>query len=132
MTKKKPIEAYADCLRVLDLAIAHNGIRLPFDNINSAIRERHRLYRARVTYVEAVGNPQYNDIYIQLVQDGKIIAPKVPYVKGKPAELILRLHSVKPLLEMTDLQGNPITPTEAETSDLLDAVAAVTGRLALE
>lgn len=126
MTKAKPVEAYSDCYRLFDLAIAHGGLRLPYPNAKAAIAQRHRLYRARLTYIEATKNTSYNDIYIQLIYaDGQVQGPGKLLQEG-PAELVLRLHSAKVLPAMTDLDGNPL-----DDEDLLDAAAEAKGRLGL-
>lgn len=123
MTKRKPIEAYSDVLLQLDLAIQHNGLRLPFENAAKAIAHRHRLYRGRQTFFYGTENPKYNDLYIQLEQtrpNGQVVvlSPRDEIEKDEPACLVIRLNSRREVPQMQDLDGNPITVTETEVEDL--------------
>jgi hypothetical protein len=134
VTKRKPIESYSDALKLLDKCIEHRGIRLPYPTAKAAVTMRHRLYRARLTYFETTSNPQYNDIYIQLVyKDGTAQGPGNLIEPMAPADLVLRLHSEKPLPQITDLDGNPISPlTTKDDESLEQAVSSFARKLSLE
>lgn len=118
MTKRKPIESYSDVLSQLAMAVTHGGLRLNFPTCRAAVAHRHRLYRARVAYFDATQNPQYNDVYIQLMQGDEIVKPGALKAPEAPAHIVLQLHSKRAMPAMTDLDGNPI---ESKTAEELDA-----------
>ena len=108
MTRRKRIESYTDCLTHMDLAIKHSGIRIPFESLREAVTYRHRLYRARIAVVEQTQSLRYNDLYVQLLQDGKAALPGVPVDRDAPAELVIRIRETRPLAVMTDLDGTAL------------------------
>ena len=134
MTKRLPIESYSDCFHLFDLALERGGIRIPFPTAKAAIHMRHRLYRARRRYFDQTSNPQYNDLFLQIVYDtGEVQGPGNLLFPLAPCAITVQLHSKRELPQVTDLDGNPInqasTPAEAAQDDLMAAALSFKSRI---
>ena len=115
---RRSLSTYSDIFPVLDAAVEHQGLIVPFESKGAAVRWRQRAYQARYTMreVEAermAGIPGYDPstpydlLYIEVEKDELEIWRAVITVREPPA--VIR-----------DLQGNPVVLTKkrVEESDL--------------
>lgn len=111
MTVKKTIGAFADCAAVLDAALEHGQIRVPFETRGKATSFRQRCYklRAQLLRVAQAGpgelpSTRYDTIYIT-IEDSTLV------FQNRNTDSLALLSRIQ------DADGNPIDLASAPVSD---------------
>lgn len=94
MNVKKTTGAYNDCYAVMDQMLKRGGGKAEFESYKKATVFRHRCYRARnllykasekASYLGAVPSTPYDDLFLVLEKDNRVIEFKLRSKQDLPA-----------------------------------------------